>query len=514
MSFKIEQKSGKHIYIYEATAYWDPVKQQARQKRVYLGRKDPKTGALIKRKEKVFKVRAIRDYGHTHLLNHYGEVENLPSMLQKHFGEDGGDLYALALYLAAEGRPFYLQGDWAEHTWLPHGRGQDSQRISELLGRTGRNDTARERFIHDWISAKKDTSSVIFDITSISSYGSTLPTLEWGYNRNGEDLRQINLAMVVGHPSNVPLFYRVYPGSIPDVSTLARIARDLDSYGIRNHRMILDRGMYSADNLKIMADMGSKYLIPLPTSTARFQELLTATASRLVRPGSVMAFHGEPVYGVMQPIADGDHAQEAHIFFDEARKTLETNNLYKRILRAEDLTVQKKFSSTEQVHNFLEGLGLGMTRFFEVELVDGCAKLRRREKTIARRLNHFGRMILVTNEVGVSSEDVLERYRSRDLVEKMFETMKDALDARRLRAHSSEVVDGRLFVHYLALTLVSRLREGMKESKLFKKYSYQKLLGEMKKLKYIDVEGLTSGRTELTRKQKEIYSALGVPSPT
>ena len=40
MSFLVEQKIGKHIYVYETQSYWDKDKKQSRQKRRYI--MDPK----------------------------------------------------------------------------------------------------------------------------------------------------------------------------------------------------------------------------------------------------------------------------------------------------------------------------------------------------------------------------------------------------------------------------------------------------------------------------------------
>jgi len=47
----------------------------------------------------------------------------------------------------------------------------------------------------------------VFDITSLSSYSKGLELLEWGYNRDGEHLRQINFAVVIGRPSGLPIGY-------------------------------------------------------------------------------------------------------------------------------------------------------------------------------------------------------------------------------------------------------------------------------------------------------------------
>ncbi|MDF1550993.1 MAG: hypothetical protein P1P88_24445, partial [Bacteroidales bacterium] len=40
MSYIVEQKIKGRIYLYKVESYWDKVKKQARQKRVYIGPKE------------------------------------------------------------------------------------------------------------------------------------------------------------------------------------------------------------------------------------------------------------------------------------------------------------------------------------------------------------------------------------------------------------------------------------------------------------------------------------------
>ena len=46
MSYKVEQKIGGKIYVYEATNHWDKQKKQSRQTRKYIGVKDAGTGEV------------------------------------------------------------------------------------------------------------------------------------------------------------------------------------------------------------------------------------------------------------------------------------------------------------------------------------------------------------------------------------------------------------------------------------------------------------------------------------
>ena len=58
---------------------------------------------------------------------------------------------------------------------------------------------------------------VALDITSISSYSELIESCEWGYNRDHEDLPQINLCMLFGEDVRLPLYQASYSGSISDV---------------------------------------------------------------------------------------------------------------------------------------------------------------------------------------------------------------------------------------------------------------------------------------------------------
>jgi len=75
-------------------------------------------------------------------------------------------------------------------------------------------------------------------------------------------LPQINLGMVFGQPSLLPIFYTLYPGSIRDVSTLENVLQFLAEFGLTRVTFVMDKGFYSKSNLRHMD--GMKFIIPLP----------------------------------------------------------------------------------------------------------------------------------------------------------------------------------------------------------------------------------------------------------
>jgi len=110
--------------------------------------------------------------------------------------------------------------------------------------------------------------------------------------------------------------------------------------------------------------------------------------------------------------------------------------------------------------------------------------------------------------------EALQVYRDKDVVEKCFDDLKNALDMKRLRMHSIETVDGRLFVQFIALILMSELRRTMRESKLIEWYTVRELLLEMDPLTKINYEGKYGTiLTEITKPQREILSLLKIEPP-
>ena len=72
MSYTIEQKIGNHTYLYEVESYWDPEKKQPRQRRKYLGKKDPESGHLVRPRTRGAP-RLCKDYGQVYLLETIAE---------------------------------------------------------------------------------------------------------------------------------------------------------------------------------------------------------------------------------------------------------------------------------------------------------------------------------------------------------------------------------------------------------------------------------------------------------
>ncbi len=109
------------------------------------------------------------------------------------------------------------------------------------------------------------------------------------------------------------------------------------------------------------------------------------------------------------------------------------------------------------------------------------------------------------------SLEALRVYRDKDYVEKCFDDLKNQLDMKRLRIHTSSTMDGRLFVQFIASIYMSALRKKMRDSGLTEKYTVRELLLEMETLIQVRYSGKYGHiLTEVTKPQRQIMESLGV----
>jgi hypothetical protein len=113
MSFKIEQKIGNHVYIYEVQSYWDSDKKQSRQKRVYVGKKDPKTGKVIPSKPKM-RPKLVLDFGHIYFLEHVFKQSGLSTILTSVFPNYFEKIKQICFFQLIEHKPLSLFANWMD----------------------------------------------------------------------------------------------------------------------------------------------------------------------------------------------------------------------------------------------------------------------------------------------------------------------------------------------------------------------------------------------------------------
>jgi transposase len=509
MSYIIEQKIKGKIYLYKVESYWDKEKKQARQKRVYLG---PKGGKRKTPLETALSRLTTHNYGNVFFLKDQIKQLGLLELLQEIYPDYYNELLALAMYEVSEGSPSYLFSCWIQEQNLPEVKQLNSANISSLYSILGKDQKSSDSFITAWIKKQNPIEGVYYDITSISSYSTKIDFVEWGYNRDKENLPQINMGVVCDMKSGLPVYYKTHPGSIVDVSTLSNCIKYLQAYSLKDIIMVLDRGFCSTANILNMSSKQNqiRFIQPLSFSLKKVKELVAKHKKELSKTSSAFIYNQEVLHHVADKIEFEDVTCDVHVFYNEKAELDQRHKFLAELLRIESAIAKckDKMEFDSYVQNQIPQK---QQQYFKWSTSLKCC-----QKDIIKideYLANLGYFVIATNEK-TDKISLLEYYRNRDTVEKIFDVMKNEMDGSRLRVHSDYNTNGKLLVKFIALIIYMQISQQMKKAKLFDRISLKEMLNEFKKIKITRIENFEPIISEISKKNKKLFSDLKTQMPT
>jgi len=106
--------------------------------------------------------------------------------------------------------------------------------------------------------------------------------------------------------------------------------------------------------------------------------------------------------------------------------------------------------------------------------------------------------------------EILRIYREKDVIKKNFHQLKNGLDFRRFKTHWNKTTDGKMFVGFLALILRTCMLSILRNTPDTKKFTFEKILIELTKMRIIRTQSGKNTPFTLTKKQKDIIRALNI----
>ncbi|MEW6616798.1 MAG: IS1634 family transposase [Thermodesulfobacteriota bacterium] len=528
MTSIIRQRVGDKIYLYESVSFRN-ADGKPRNKRVPIGKIDPKTGNPLYKPEYLermaekgtpieipatsltfciedIKRSSIRDYGAFYLFKSIAESSGLLGVLQDSL-PNSNEVFNLACYLISSGDPFLYCEEWINSTeCLPVGR-LSSQRISELL--ISISPDSRERFYQAWCQYRSEQEYLALDITSISSYSNLIEDVEWGYNRDKEALPQINLCMLMGEKSGLPIYQTAYGGSLKDVTTLKTTLSKMNvlSKG-KSTLIVMDKGFFSTKNVNAMLNDAAKlrFVISVPFTSSFAKKQVESERKDIDSLQNTIVSGDDSVRGVTKLRAwNKDHKIYTHVYFNALKAMKLRENLYAHV------TLLKERAEAHPTEHLQDEEYSKYLHIRNSEKSPSGFTISIKEDASKKELETAGWMVLITNDVA-DAKEALRIYRDKDVVEKGFLRLKNSLDLGRLRVHREDTMQNKLFVGFISLILASHIHKVMLEKDLYKKLTMKKLLMTLSKLRVQVVNG-TRILFPLTKDQKVIYKAFKINEP-
>lgn len=509
MSYVVEQEIKGNIYLYSVDSYWDKGKKQSRQVRTYIGPKYPKNRKKSALKPKSKNI-VYKKYGNMFLLHQLVIRLGIEELMKNLFPDDFNEILALAFFHLCDEATMYMFPYWLHDQYAPKMRSLYSSETSELCEKIGTDQAAVQHFFDRWINSHQPPSGIYYDITSISSYSTNIDFVEWGYNRDKENLPQINVGLVCSRENALPLFYHVYPGSISDVVTLKNCLKRLSSFGLKDIILVLDRGFCSKSNIAELNDLKDKikFIQPMTFSMKKVVQLLKSNRRELKKIETAFKYSEEILHYVQTSLRIDEQKYEAHLYYNEKADVDLRHSFLAKILDLESHFSKKTFSTMSEYLEFRrDNIPEKLCSFFKLNRK--TYQIEVNTKKVRSHLVKAGYFMFLSNAEKLDGVDMLDHYRNRDIVEKLFDVEKNHLDGKRLRAHDQYHMDGRLFIKFVALILHSHISQIMKCNKLFKRYSLRELLAELGKIRCSEMNDKFVV-SEVTKSQRKILKAFEI----
>jgi transposase len=505
---------GGHEYQYEITPYYDKATKKIRQRSKYLGvRTDD--GEIRKVRQKLPK-NALA-YGEFIPYRHIIDELRLDKALAGALGEERAKV-VLVLAMNRASRPLALQciETWYEGTILAKKYGDlplSSQNLSKVLTAVGASSAPYE-FCKGFMRGTGSIETLVYDITSLSSYSQLMGLLEYGYERDELGLPQVNLSVALDKERGIPVMFDLYPGSITDVTTVANTLAKLKDCGAKRFRLVLDRGFFSSENILEMLDDGLEFVIPAKTSLNEVKALISRHHRKKEDPALLQLYQGRSIFvravTVKIKTKEREEDVDGYLYYDLKRAEDQKDAFYKGLHRCKEAieaAVLKPWQKPAKVVARLAGWLAPFVRWRRVEGNRLAVTLK--PKAVAQHVNKMG-FTVILHDGERSWDEALVLYREKDIIEKAFRTLKHDLEAMPMNVRSTEAMKGFVFVTFVALIIRFRLLKMLKDADLVRKWSVDKLLLELEKIKKIEMDNGELLTTEVSKKQRELLAALGL----
>jgi hypothetical protein len=363
------------------------------------------------------------------------------------------------------------------------------------------------------------------DSTTRSAYGDSLADIRWGNNKDHLPLPQTSEVVVYTLTSHQPIYYRTFPGNMPDVRSIDAILADLERAGFQNLILITDRGYDSLHILESYILRGQSVIMCVKVG----QELISKKIQELgefndhpegmrIEPVSKLYYKQ---YGIDYEVrATDSNTKKAdrlklNLYLDPIRRSHELLNINVALAQQEELLreMQDKNSVVADVNSIKRDFC-----YYKVICDPGTGAMQsfqRKDAKIAKAFRLSGFFASLTHGLDYDAVTSLNAYRIRDEQEKYFQQMKDQMVSDKQRNWSEEGKTGRLFILFVALILSSHVRHVWKASKLKDMFSSSlDVLDEMKPIRSITATGMSGKKmTPFIGKQIDICEAFGFDIP-
>lgn len=499
----------KYVYVY--TKFYRNENGKSRNISKCIGKVDSESGKLIPNDYYFIHYNVsnpiesdIYNIGYTMVVEECFKKTDLENILCKHFGYDlTTKIKVLATYISLGNISMSYVDDFMKKHYC---KGIDELITSQVASITFESvmDCGLDSFFKEWIKKTAGRNYLCYDVTSVSTYSSNITEAEYGYNRDHEDLEQVNIGLFSVENTKIPVYYENYNGSLTDKSNVINVVKNAKDKGLKKVKLVMDGGSFDKDRIIELKKNGLIFTIGMPMKLKCSKEIIDSFGSNIYEYQNATGYLNTfgklveyEIYGVKGNVFIG---------MDTQARNLEIESIKNKIsrLKEELLHTRKKYDTVSKDKKF--------TKYFDIkpkENSNGFAFELNSEK-VNQETKYSGYFLIFTTDLEATSKDIIYYYREKDVDEKMFYAMKNYIDLGRLRTHKQTTTDGKIFVSFIALIIRSWVMQKVCDYKEMNNLTYKKIANILNDIIVILTNSDVRLLKSLTKQQKEILALFGL----
>jgi hypothetical protein len=292
------------------------------------------------------------------------------------------------------------------------------QKVSDMLFELGCDTKAIHAFLQPKDSQKR---TVLIDATDIVLQSQHIPLAQKGYNSDMNFQSQFVLLYLYDANSLKPLYYRILPGNIREVSAMKNT---LTIAGLEQCVYIADKGFFSQANIEELERLKMQYIIPLKRNNAL-------------------------------------------IPYDKITDIEQTDDYFEFAKRFIFHTPTRKHESVN-IELFLDG------KLKEQEKTDYLKRIQTLPENFSKpafndKIKTMGTLAIMHNTT-LNPKEIYLEYKTRGQIEQFFDHLKNTLDASASNMQREESLNAWIFINHISMTIIYQLYLTLKTTPLNKKH--------------------------------------------
>lgn len=404
------------------------------------------------------KLGEVKEYGLSKFIS--TQCTELENNLKTSFPGSWNRIMAMAYCRLRNQSPVkYIQDDFSD-SFLSQQLGTEglsARALTDFMKTLGRDREGMLAFMRNYAKAG---GNVIFDGTDILSASTKMDFPRMSKTKLGGFANAINLMMAFSTAQMLPVYYRILPGNIKDISAFLT---SIDEFGDKSITAIGDKGFYSKNNIDELEKRGINYIIALRRSTSSID------------------------YSTLY-----NHQYEGYFFYAGRLIKYNTQTINDRTVY---LYYDAKHAAEEETDY--------------LRRVDDERHEKYTSETYSVKAPQFGTIALMVSDK-TTPKQAFDYYKSRCEVEQEIDVLKTDLDALTSYMQDNDRLEAWMFVNFIALHIFYMLRRKLTESKLSDKLSAREAIRILCRQRIVRLDD-DWRLAEASSKDKAQLEALGVP---